>query len=271
MQRRNKKTSKKAKLQARRSNASRKGGKYTSDLTRLGVPDRVRTTLTYADIIAISPGSHVGQYTFRGNSVYDPDYTSTGHQPYYRDQLAALYSRYRVYSSSIKVSIVNEQVATALQVTVIPASDITAFTSSTYPLEYPYAKGARLLGVGAIFTSTVKHEMSTQEILGLRAREVLDQDYAALVGAQPSSEWYWQIVAQDLSAQNVATSLQVVLKYDVEFYDRVSITPSFVSSVSPPSSFHSDDPLSRVQPRITGKGGGGNLVPGVVRTRAPAT
>ncbi len=209
--------------------------RYTmaSSLTRLGFPDRVRTRLTYADVIHISPASTVGQYTFRGNSVYDPDYTSTGHQPYYRDQLAALYSRYRVYGSSIHVAAVNEQVATALQVTVIPSSEITTFTSSVYALEYPYAKGAKLLGVGGIMTTNVSHKMTTTELLGLRGREVEDQDFSALVGAQPSSEWYWQIVFQDLSAENIASSLQVVLRYDVEFYDRSNVTPSFSMPVEP--------------------------------------
>ncbi len=199
---------------------------YTPNLSHLGVPDAIRTQLTYSDQIALSPTSTVGQYTFRGNSVFDPDYTSTGHQPMYRDQLAQLYSRYRVYGSSIHLSVINEQVGAGLQVTIIPASDITAFTSSLYPLEFPHARGARLLGVGGIFTAQLTHSMRTQVILGLRPREVLDQDYSALVGANPSSEWYWQIVAQNLSAENVIASLQVILRYDVEFYDRITITPS---------------------------------------------
>lgn len=224
---------------------------YTPNLTRLGIPDAVRTELTYSDVIAINPASAIGQYTFRGNSIFDPDYTSTGHQPMYRDQLAALYSRYRVYKSTIQVSAVNEQIATALQVTVIPASDITTFTSALYPLEFPYAKGARLLGVGGIMTTVIRHSMSTQLLLGLRPREVLDQDYSALVGANPSSEWYWQIVAQDLSAENVQTSLQVIIRYDVEFYDRVTINPSF--HITPGVSPIAKAPASILPPVIRGK------------------
>lgn len=200
----------------------------------LGIPDSWRATLTYSDIIHITPGASIGQYTFRGNSVFDPDYTSTGHQPYYRDQLQAPYSRYRVYGSSIRLSAVNEQVASALQVTVIPSSEITAFTSSTYPIEYPHARPMPMLGVGAILPKTVSHKISTSRVLGLRPREVLDQDYSALSGAQPSSEWYWLIVAQDLtSAQNVETSLQVIITYDVEFYDRTTVSPSVSKPLTP--------------------------------------
>lgn len=191
-----------------------------------GVADSVRTTLTYSDVISILPGGYVGQYTFRGNSCFDPDYTSTGHQPQYFDQMALLYTRYRVYGSKIILTAVNEQVGSALQITVIPSSEITAFTTSTYPLEHPYAKGMQLLGVGGLITSRVTHKMTTQKILGLRAREVLDQDYSATTSATPSSVWYWQIVAQNLSTENVITTMQVTITYDVEFYDRNVTSPS---------------------------------------------
>lgn len=191
-----------------------------------GVADSVRTILTYSDVIAISPGGVIGQYTFRGNSCFDPDYTASGHQPQYYDQLATLYTRYRVYGSKITVSAINEQVASALQVTIVPSSEITTFTTSTYPLEHPYAKPLKLLGVGGLMPSRLKHSMTTSKILGLRPREILDQDYSALTSATPSSVWYWQVVAQDLSAENVMTSMQVIISYDVEFYDRNLTSPS---------------------------------------------
>ena len=191
-----------------------------------GVADSVRTTLAYSDVIAIQPGATVGQYTFRGNSCFDPDYTGSGHQPQYYDQMSLLYTRYRVYGSRITVAAINEQVGAALQITVIPSSDITAFTTSTYPLEHPYATPMRLLGVGGLMSGTVSTAMATARILGLRPREILDQDYSATTGSNPSSIWYWQIVAQDLSAENVMTSLQVTINFDVEFYDRNLTSPS---------------------------------------------
>ncbi len=193
----------------------------------LGVPDSQRHQLTYADVIHLAPGASIAQYTFRGNSVYDPDFTSTGHQPYYRDQLAALYTRYRVYGSMIRVSAMNEAVESGLQISLIPNTAVYSMTGGAYPLEFPHAKSLKLLGVGGINTVTGYHRMTTRQLLGLRPREVLDQDYSALIGAQPSSEWYWMVVAQDISpAINVATTMQITITYDVEFYDRELITPS---------------------------------------------
>lgn len=179
-----------------------------------GVADSVRTTLAYSDVEAIHPGATVGQYTFRSNSCFDPDYMSGGHQPQYYGQMSAI----------------NEQVGSALQITVIPSSDITAFTTSTYPLEHPYATPMRLLGVGGLMSGTVSTAMATACSQGLHPREILDQDYSATTRSNPSSIWYSQMAAQDSAAENVTTSVdlatQATIKYDVEFYDRNLTSPS---------------------------------------------
>lgn len=46
----------------------------------------------------------VSKWLFRANSVYDPDYTGAGHQPYGFDQLSAIYNHYEVISSYITVT-----------------------------------------------------------------------------------------------------------------------------------------------------------------------
>ena len=35
------------------------------------------------------------------NSLFDPDFTGTGHQPYYFDQFATIYQRYTVIGSKL--------------------------------------------------------------------------------------------------------------------------------------------------------------------------
>lgn len=41
------------------------------------------------------------------NSLYDPDFTGTGGQPFYFDQLSAVYNRYRVLRAEFSVNIIN--------------------------------------------------------------------------------------------------------------------------------------------------------------------
>lgn len=60
--------------------------------------------LRYSDKITIAASTGAtGFYTFRANSIFDCDYTSTGHQPFMHDQLAAMYSNYMVIGSKISV------------------------------------------------------------------------------------------------------------------------------------------------------------------------
>jgi len=68
-----------------------------------GFPEKMITTLRYVETLTLSTttGTTPGFKIFRLNSAYDPNYTDTGHQPLYYDQLAAIYGRYQVLGSKI--------------------------------------------------------------------------------------------------------------------------------------------------------------------------
>jgi len=65
-------------------------------------PNTKTVALRYVDTLNLNggPGSSAVQ-VFRVNNIYDPDYTGLGHQPMYRDNYAALYSKYRVNYATI--------------------------------------------------------------------------------------------------------------------------------------------------------------------------
>ena len=61
--------------------------------------------LTYCDTVIV-PTADDGisaPYIFRMNSIQDPDYTSTGHQPRGADQWANIYNKYCVVGAKVKV------------------------------------------------------------------------------------------------------------------------------------------------------------------------
>lgn len=61
-----------------------------------------QATLRYSITINLDPtAGQVASHVFRSNSIFDPDYTATGHQPYGFDQYAALYNHYRVDDANI--------------------------------------------------------------------------------------------------------------------------------------------------------------------------
>lgn len=62
----------------------------------------------YVETITHPAGAAAGSrsyYQFSCNDMYDPNVTSTGHQPLFRDEMAAQYNFYTVLSSRIKVTI----------------------------------------------------------------------------------------------------------------------------------------------------------------------
>lgn len=62
----------------------------------------VVVTLKYVSILSktAAASTTAGVNIYRLNSLYDPDYTGTGAQPYGFDQLAAMYAKYQVLSAT---------------------------------------------------------------------------------------------------------------------------------------------------------------------------
>lgn len=71
-----------------------------------GFPASQMVKLRYVQEISLDPGvsGSVASYVFRGNSLFDPDYTGTGHQPMLFDQYSAVYSTYQVLGAKITMS-----------------------------------------------------------------------------------------------------------------------------------------------------------------------
>lgn len=72
--------------------------------------------MRYVERISLTANAGVMQtYGFRASSIYDPNYTGTGHQPMGRDQIGLFYNRYLVVGSRITVTTNDSyQVGTAL-------------------------------------------------------------------------------------------------------------------------------------------------------------
>lgn len=71
----------------------------------LGFPREKNVRLKYSDYISMLGGTgSMGKYYYGANTLYDPDITTTGHQPYCWDQWIALYNHAYVRSSVIKIT-----------------------------------------------------------------------------------------------------------------------------------------------------------------------
>lgn len=74
-----------------------------------GIPPQMVVRFKYSQTIALNPSSllPITTWVFRANSLYDPDSTGTGHQPYLFDFWSQVYKRYTVLGS--KMTMMPEQ------------------------------------------------------------------------------------------------------------------------------------------------------------------
>jgi len=201
-----------------------------------GIAASIKMVLTYEDLITISENAPRTQYTFRGNSVYDPDYTSTGHQPRYFDTYASIYGKYRVYASRIMIDMINGSPTSGVSFVILPHTDIVTMTTWHELAELPMAKVGQIVPIASRYAQRLTHASTTAQTCGLRPKEVLDQDWASGVGNNPVQLWYWNLgIASIDSTTDIGISFRVRLEYEVVFFDRNDPGVSVFRSPETPS------------------------------------
>jgi len=192
-----------------------------------GFPVRMNVRLVYEDLITLSPGTPLASYVFRGNSLYDPDYTGTGHQPRYYDQLTPIYGRYKVLASECFVEMINGGANSGAIFALTPNTEILTFTTWQLASELPRSKVSEIIPVASRYPFKLRSKASTTQICGLLPYQVNDEDWSASVGSNPLQLWYWNINISSIdTSTNLAVSMRVRLVYDAVMYDRLDVGTS---------------------------------------------
>lgn len=94
-----------AKYKSRRTSRVTNWRRINRTLPLAGRPKNKVVRLRYSDVIGLNAGvGSAAGYSFRCNSIFDPDYTGTGHQPLGHDQWALFYNHYRVLGAKITIN-----------------------------------------------------------------------------------------------------------------------------------------------------------------------
>lgn len=166
---------------------------------------------------------------YRLNSLYDPDFTGVGGQPYQYDQLTGIYKRYRVHGCLVNV-LFTDPSADGLFVGIHFRQSTDPFTTSAKPYSYLKEIGTSFMkplhNTGNQNTRFVKY-VPINTIFGVSKSEVnIDAYYAAGVGANPINEAMLEVFA--LSSSGTITTMQcsVTLKFYCILDHRVVQTQS---------------------------------------------
>lgn len=151
------------------------------------------------------------------NSIFDPNRTGTGHQPYAHDTFQALYNRYRVISTSWVITVYNA--SAPIRLACQPANEELAPSSVSEACENPRTKFIIQYPGGN--TNMLKGKISIPSLVGrTKSQYMADDRYQAQFGASPNELAILNVFTANLNDTAVNdTQVTVTLKYKVEMFD----------------------------------------------------
>lgn len=181
------------------------------------LPVTNRVTLTYCDVgqITSAASGAVTSVQHILGSLYDPDYTYSGHQPYMYDQFAALYTNYKVMRARVVFSFSGRYYNDGpIIVCVTPrlGGDTSTINSMFPALEWPHAN-SQLVTYDKQFT--YDKTFNIWDVLGVpKDRYVDDSVFDAAIGASPAATSFISTV---FASVDPTAQPYLVFKVRIEF------------------------------------------------------
>lgn len=218
------------KMQKSRSQKPRRGRRSIRNTPRGSgnfVPARMRADLKLEGTIENAASATYAEAGFTANDLFDPQGGSGAAQCPGFDQLAILYGRYRVHSSTIEVkATINSSSATPTatameaQVVVYPSRQSAAVSGPGDGFSQPLAK---IVVISGEKPATIRHRIDLAKFLGCPPNS---DRFQALVSASPAEVVYWHVGIVSRAYTTVLTDLVVSITYHCEFFERNSLDRS---------------------------------------------
>lgn len=169
----------------------------------------------YVDTISISgdTGPNMAYHTFSCNGMYDPDVTSTGHQPRGFDQYMQFYNHYTVIGAKIKCTFVSNDTTNQGNCYVgvtQGAGSVPGITAINTVIEKKSFKVSTIMGTRPRIVSS---RVNLSKALG---QKVLQEDNnAGSASSNPAEQWYFHIMTGTNWVANVDPgNLRVLVEID---------------------------------------------------------
>lgn len=180
------------------------------------MPKLFKTSLKYREAIRFTTNGLVPDvYVFRANDLFDPNFTSTGHQPRGFDQMMQWYSHFTVLASKIEVY----PVCTAGLVTFgvqLSDSSTSVGTSQDWPEQPRMVTSTRNVYEGN--AKAMKYYFDANKFFGITAPIQASQLQGSTAGG-PSEQAYYHIFSQPIdTTATVICEYSVLITYQVVFH-----------------------------------------------------
>lgn len=195
-------------------------------------PSRTTRKLRYATtgVLTVSAVAVASTYVFSANGLFDPDITSTGHQPMGFDQLMLSYEHYHVQSARISINFKN-RASVPINVLIRIAPDAVAVSDAEQLLEYG------LLNTDTIEAKSVNgsvkrlyESVSIKRIQGVD--DIMDvTDLSGTAAANPVEQTYFHVCAWDPFGDGGTVAFEAIIEYEATFTEPRKLTPSQIAGL----------------------------------------
>ncbi len=198
--------------------------------------DNYKVRLRYCDRPQLTTTGSVNTavvYSFRLGSLFDPDYTGTGHQPYMYDQLTSVYNKYIV--EEVEWHVRFRQIAASPLTTLwcglslITDTNVAASASGDTLNEIRERSTALTAPLAAVNNSSNfkswRGKVSLRKLFGLSAAQYYgdQEDFAALYNANPSRQCFLELFLIDPdSGSSTTVEADVELVYHAKMFGFVA-------------------------------------------------
>lgn len=180
-----------------------------------GFPKKMTMTHKYSQLVnMVSTVGGNTQYFFSCNGMFDPDATGTGHQPYYFDQMSALYNHYTVIGSKFSVRAVPFTATSESWTMSLTTNDDTVTTNVVPLAQAEYSDGkVRLIPANTnSMECTMRAKWSAKKVFG--GSILANDNLQGNSGANPAEQTYYQMALRSTdSASTVSVYCMVQIEY----------------------------------------------------------
>ena len=212
---------------------------HANEVVERGIPGfvqpRYRGWLNYYDQITLSTGAgSAGTYVYSANGLYDPDITSTGHQPMPFDQLMLSFEHYCVVAARMRVNFKNASTTNTIGISISANSGPAATSTVINLIENGVMVRDRLPVSPASDTLKTLELPINISSFGSVPMLLDNPDYQGSAAANPVEQAYFHISAWCPDGVSVVSGIvcEVFIEYDAIFSEPRKNSPSLAAAVS---------------------------------------
>lgn len=186
-------------------------------------------------VLSVAALTPTPAHVWRGNSIYDPDFTGVGIQPFGHDQvMGVFYNNYCVKASkiavypSVRITQTGESGQPLVKILVVPFH-LDALTTTDFPTLIRMPGARYMIFNAALADSPGGNKLvaytTTRKVMG--QHDALDHSASAAAGSNPGLEWYWHVMAfRGPWQEDFTVNLDVKITYYTELNEKLEINPS---------------------------------------------